>query len=143
MTDINHFADMHVQITHILKANRKGHFPYKLFVEKSNGQKVLSTINYKGTTRKYFVEFLKQFKKDDPKRIFMSLDFSPVGDIEQDFIVIFSYDNEKITGFAIPYNIEDGIKGTPIYQSETLDKLVSSLNEGFLKMLEYKKSKNN
>lgn len=142
MTDINHFANMHVHITHILRANCKGHFPYKLFVEKSSGQKVLHTIKFKGITKKYYVEFIKQFRKDDPKRVYMSLDFPPSGDIEQDFIVIFSYENNKLSGFAIPYSAKDGTKSAPIYKSETLDKILLALDTYILRILEYKKSKN-
>ncbi len=107
MKDVNEFVKTCVDITYIEDSECYGHYPFQLFVEKSDDKIEMCALALGGNVLQCYSKF-KEYKKSSAKRIFMSLDFPSGGDIKNDFVAVFSLIDNKIGIFAIPYNPDNG-----------------------------------
>ena len=99
-----------------------GHYPFQLFVEKEDGTFEMNTLDLGGDVLACYKR-VAIYAKDNAKKIFLSLDFPSGGDIEHDFVCVYSIVDSKFDIYAIPYNTETGEKYEEIHQSELLDKI--------------------
>lgn len=92
-----------------------GHYPFQMIVETNNGEFAMCALALKGVEEYYSV--VKEYMKDNPRTLFMSMDFPRGGDIDKDFVAIFSFEDNQFKIYAIPYNIETGDR-SPIVDGE-------------------------
>ncbi len=128
MKDLDQFVG-YIQLGPIYRSRFFGHFPLKQYIEKPSGQKILSTIRYKSKTRSYYIEFAKHFRKEIIDKMYMSLDYPPYGDIPHDFIMIFAYEDNRLSGYAIPYDKITGNRFPIVSQSTTVSQLLYDLEQ--------------
>lgn len=95
-----------VKIEFIEQSNGFGHYPFQLFINKINGDNELHSL-YLNCVSQYYKHF-KKFQNENTCKMFMSLDFPTLLDIQSDFVVILSYENNEINLIAIPYDVETG-----------------------------------
>ena len=128
MENVKEFVDTLVKIDHQDDFNCFGHFPFQLFVETSDGKFEMNALALGGDVLSCYKRFRK-YLKENAKKIFMSLDFPSGGDIENDFICIFSAVDGVIDIYAIPYSTENGEKYEEIHTSELLSKILDQFKK--------------
>lgn len=120
MKDINEFVEKLVSIEYHDEIESYGHYPFQLFTESQNDkQEFVSMIGDGSVVNRYAI--FKEKLSDNPKKVYMSLDFPAKNDIPHDHVIIFSYENGEFNRFAIPYNAENGERLPTITESEQLD----------------------
>lgn len=107
MKTVEEFVELMVKIDFIEDSKCYGHYPFQLFVETKDGKFEINALALGGDVASCYRRFA-EYKKNDAKRIYLSLDFPKCGDINEDYVVIFSFENGVIDLFAIPYKVEDG-----------------------------------
>ena len=75
------------------------------------------------------------YYKNNPKRIYLAVDFPAAEDILNDFVCVISYENSTFTIYAIPYNVENGKTLSEIRESSLLDKIHNDLGRFIYKNL--------
>lgn len=120
---VQDFVNNLVKIDLIDSESSYGHYPFQLFVEKEDGTFEMNALALGGDVISCYLKVLKYYK-ENAKKIFLSLDFPSGGDIEHDFVCVYSIVNGKFDIFAIPYNTETGEKYEEIHQSELLKKIL-------------------
>lgn len=123
METVREFVDSLVKIDLVDEFDCYGHYPFQLFVETSDGRFEMNALALGGDVHACYKRVGK-YMKENAKKIFLSLDFPKGGDIENDFICIFSVVDGDIDIFAIPYSTENGEKYEEIHKSELLDKIL-------------------
>ncbi len=129
MKTLDEFVKTMVRIEFLEDENCYGHYPFQLFVETKDETFEMCALALGGDVLSCYRKF-GEYKNDDAKRIYLSLDFPSGGDIENDFVAIFSMENDKIDLFAIPYSTKDGAKLELINKSSHLDLLKSEFLKG-------------
>jgi len=120
MKSVEEFVKSMVKIEFIENSNCFGHYPFQLFCEDKNGKFEMNALALGGDVKSCYKRF-SEYKKQGAKRIYMSLDFPSRGDIENDFVAIFYFENNELNLFAIPYSLEDGKQLDVIKKSDFLD----------------------
>jgi len=123
MKNVEEFVATMVKIDIIEDSNSYGHYPFQLYVELEDGNIEMNALALGGDVASCYKRFAK-YKKEKAKRIYLSLDFPKGGDIENDFIAIFSYENGEINLYAIPYLLENGEVLQTIIESVQLSKIL-------------------
>ena len=131
MKNVQNFVTDLVKIDYVEQSDCFGHYPFQMFVEKKEGGFELNALALGGNVNSNYLRF-REYLKAKAKRIYLSLDFPAGGDIENDFVAIFSYENGKYNLFAIPYETQEGKTFLEITKSEQLDKIFNQ----FLKAVE-------
>ena len=126
MKTVEEFVKSMVKIEFIEDSECYGHYPFQLFAETKDGKFEMNTLALGGDVESCYGKF-SEYKSNDAKRMYMSLDFPKGGDIKDDFVAIFSFENGDINLFAIPYNVEDGKILDIIKISEHLDYIKTQL----------------
>jgi len=130
MKTIEEFVELMVKIDFIEDSECYGHYPFQLFVETKDNKFEISALALGGDVASCYRRFA-EYKNNDAKRIYLSLDFPKDGDIDEDYVAIFSFEDGVVNLFAIPYKAEDGEVLDYITESAQLDELKSQF-ESFL-----------
>ena len=125
MKTIEEFLESLVRIELIEDSKCFGHYPYQLFCEKNDGSSEINAIAI-GQVSLVYNRFALH-KKNGAKRIYLSVDFPAGGDIHNDFVAIFSFENDLLSVFAIPYDNTNGEIFDVITQSTQLDLIKSQM----------------
>ena len=126
MKTVEEFIKSMVNIEFIEDSNCFGHYPFQLLCENNEGGLELNALALGGGVASCYRRFA-EYKNNGAKRIYLSLDFPKGGDIENDFVAIFTYENNKIELFAIPYEIEEGKTFDRVTNSDHLDKIKAQM----------------
>lgn len=131
MKNVEEFINSSVKIEQ-RKDGYFGHHPFLLFSEDKQGENVVGPLSiiYMFLTGR-FSEFARHIKNGD-KRIYMSLDMKPYGDIKNNFVAIFSFEDNKINVFALPYNVKNGERLEIIKSGQT----ITYMKNEFINMIE-------
>jgi hypothetical protein len=84
MKNVEEFVATMVKIDIIEDSNSYGHYPFQLYVELEDGKSEMNALALGGDVASCYKRFAK-YKKENAKRIYLSLDFPKGGDIENDF----------------------------------------------------------
>ncbi len=106
MKDSNEFIKNLVKIEYQKTIEAYGHYPFQMYVEFNNGKKQLVSLALGGNIRAVYGKVRKIYGKT--KKIFLSVDFPTNGDIESDFVVVYSVIDKIITSQAITYDTKTG-----------------------------------
>lgn len=123
MKTVKEFVDGMVKIDLLEDYECYGHYPFQLLVEAEDGHLEMNALALGGDVAACYRRVSTYFK-EGAKKIFMSLDFPANGDIEKDFVCIFSIVDGNFEIYAIPYSVETGEKYEEIHKSELLDKIM-------------------
>jgi len=124
MKTVKEFVDSMVKVEFVESSNCFGHYPFQIFVETKDGELEIDVLALGGDVVSCYKTFFKH-KRSDAKRIYLSLDFPSGGDIDNDFVAIFSFENNEFKLYAIPYLLSDGSLLPEIYESDQLKKILS------------------
>ena len=125
MNNINDFIKTLVSIDKIEGTNDFGHYPFQALSESKDGEITISTLALGGDVISCYKIFKKQ-RTEGATKMYMSLDFPAGGDIKDDFVMVFSYENKELSKIAIPYNIKTGERLDPITESNHLEKIFNN-----------------
>lgn len=123
--ELKKFTESLVQIEFKEEMEGYGHYPFQMIAESPEGNLELNCLAL-NDVRLCYAKFATYYKKGYPK-IYMSVDFPNVGDIRQDFVCIFSYENGVLKAMAIPYNNKNGELSPAIGNGLTIENLISDL----------------
>jgi len=126
MKNIQNFISQLITIEFISDSQCYGHYPFQMFVETSDGGFELNALALGGDVVSCYRR-VASYVKQNAKRIYMSLDFPAGGDIENDFVCIFSYEGGEFELFAMPYDPEDGTMYDLILDSSYLTTIKEQL----------------
>lgn len=127
MKNVNEFIDSLVKISLIEDCDNYGHYPFQLIAETKDGGLEINALALGGDVNACYKR-VRDYIKNEARKVYLSLDFPKGGDIENDFIAIFSFDDGETSVLAIPYNIETGERYETIHKSEQLDKVLGDFN---------------
>jgi len=119
-----------IKIEFIEAVKAFGHFPFQLVAQDKDGKLALNALAL-GDVRECYSRF-KYYQVNNYPVIFMSIDFPAGGDIEHDFVCVFSYQDNAYNAFAIPYNSENGEPYPVIKESDHLQKLFKEFTNGMV-----------
>lgn len=120
MNTVEEFVKTMVKIEFIEDSNCFGHYPFQLFCENKDGGFEINALALGGDVSSCYRRF-SEYKKQNAKRIYLSLDFPKGGDIDNDYVAIYAFENNELSLFAIPYEIKDGKTFDTIKNSTQLD----------------------
>lgn len=123
MKNVKEFVDQFVKIDLIENEDCYGHYPFQLFAETSDGKIDLNSLALGGDVKSCYKRAKKYFNEGATK-IFMSLDFPALKDIENDFVCIYSILDGEFEVYAIPYDTETGETFEEIHNGEMLDNIL-------------------
>lgn len=126
MKNLEEFIESLVKIEYIENSNCFGHYPFQMFVETNDGNFELNSLALGGDVEACYNRFA-HYIINKAKRVYLSLDFPQGGDITNDFVAIFSFENGEINIIAIPYQESDGKSFEIIKESKHLDVIKSQL----------------
>lgn len=129
MKDVNEFIEQMVKVDYVDQSDCYGHYPFQMFVQKQDDKVSISALALGGDVKACHRLFADEMHNNS-KRVYMSLDFPSAGDIENDFVCVFYYENKthELKKIAITYNSE-GVILKQITESEHLTKLLTQLKE--------------
>lgn len=128
MKDLKEFVEQLVKIEYLDHCKAFGFYPFQMFVEDKEEKTTLCALNLGGDCRAVYKVFA-DFFKDNPKRIYLAVDFPASQDIHNDFVCVIGYEKEEFTLYAIPYNVETGETYSNINEAELLDLIHGDLNK--------------
>lgn len=120
MNNVNEFIKSLVKIEKLEDSDSFGHYPFQLFTVGDDGKSTMASLALGGNVERCYNIF-KEYKDNGATKIFLSLDFPSGGDILNDFICVFSYDENVLTVLAIPYSTETGEQFEYITESTHLE----------------------
>ena len=128
MKDLKEFADKLVKIEYLDHCNAFGFYPFQMFVEDATEKATLCALDLGGEIRAVYTAFADYFKQN-PKRIYLAVDFPANMDITNDFVCVIGYENSAFTLYAIPYNTENGETFSEIRDAEILNRIHDDLGK--------------
>jgi hypothetical protein len=128
MKSVKEFVKLMVKVEFIEDSNCFGHYPFQLFAEMDDGKNEINALALGGDVKSCYKRF-SHYKKNNAKRIYLSLDFPKGGDMENDFVAILSFENNETKLHAIPYQVSDGKILKAVEESEHLDNIKSQLQK--------------
>lgn len=128
MKDLKEFVDTLVKIEFLDHCNAFGFYPFQMYVEDKDEKATICALDLGGDIRAVYKAF-NDFFKENPKRIYLAVDFPAVGDIVNDFVCVIGYENSAFTLYAIPYNVENGETLSDIRDAEILNKIHDDLSK--------------
>ena len=126
MKTVSEFEKELVKIEYIEQSECFGHYPFQLVCENKKGGIELNALALGGDVAACYRRFA-EYKCQGAKRIYMSLDFPKGGDIENDYVAIFSFEDDKLSVYAILYEVERGERIYTITESKQLDRIKEQL----------------
>lgn len=124
MKTVNEFVEKMVKIEWIEQSGGFGHYPFQMFVEKENDERLVCALALGGNVAACFRE-VKKHRIENSKRIYISLDYPEMEGIEHDFVAVFSVEDGKENIFAIPYNPKTGQIFEAVKEGAFLEKILS------------------
>lgn len=128
MKDLKEFVDQLVKIEYLDHCNAYGFYPFQMYVEPQDEKASLCSLDLGGDVRAVYQAFA-DFFKNNPKRIYLAVDFPASHDIQNDFVCVIGYEKEEFTIYAIPYNIETGETYSNINEAELLNLIHADLSK--------------
>ena len=128
MKNLKKFVDQLVKIEYLDHCNAFGFYPFQMFVEDKEGKATLCALDLGGEIRAVYTAFADYFKQN-PKRIYLAVDFPANMDITNDFVCVIGYEKEEFLIYAIPYNTENGETFSEIRDAEILNKIHEDLGK--------------
>lgn len=128
MKNVQNFVTNLATIDYVEQSECYGHYPFQMFAETSDSKFELNALALGGDVRSCYLRF-KMYFEQKAKRIYMSLDFPKGGDIKNDFVCIFCYEDGKLELLAIPYDVETGEKYNQIKESTQLDLIAKEFSK--------------
>jgi len=107
MKNVLDFKNSMVKIEFIEQRGCFGHYPFQLFAEKADGTNELGALLLGGNVKECY-QLFSIHVNNGAKRVYMSLDFPAGGDISNDFVVIFEYNDHGLSLTAFPYSEMNG-----------------------------------
>jgi len=123
MNTVKEFVENMVKIDFVEQSNCYGHYPFQLYAETEDGRMEFNSLALGGDVLGCYNR-VKHYRALKSKKIFMSVDFPAGGDIEHDFVCVFSIVGNKIEIYAIPYNEKDGTIYPEVHESNLLDDIM-------------------
>lgn len=124
MKSVEEFVSSMVKVEFIEDSHCFGHYPFQLFAETKDGKYEINALALGGNVASCYKRFA-HYKNNNANRIYLSLDFPKGGDIQNDFVAIFSFENNEIKLQAIPYQLSDGEILQGIKESQHLKSIMS------------------
>jgi hypothetical protein len=128
MKNLKEFVDKLVKIEYLDHCNAFGFYPFQMYVEDKEEKATLCALDLGGDIRAVYKAFA-DFFKENPKRIYLAVDFPANMDITNDFVCIIGYEKEEFTLYAIPYGIETGATFSEIRDAKILNKIHDDLSK--------------
>lgn len=128
MKNLKEFVDTLVKIEYLDHCNAFGFYPFQMFVEDKEGKATLCALDLGGEIRAVYTAFADYFKQN-PKRIYLAVDFPANMDITNDFVCVVAYEKEEFLIYAIPYNTENGETFSEIRDAEILNRIHDDLGK--------------
>ena len=128
MKDLKEFAEKLVKIEYLDHCNAFGFYPFQMYVEHKDEKATICSLDLGGDVRAVYTAFADYFKQN-PKRIYLAVDFPANMDIVNDFVCIIGYEKEEFLIYAIPYNTENGETFSEIRDAEILNKIHEDLSK--------------
>lgn len=128
MKDLKEFIDTLVKIEFLDHCNTYGFYPFQMVVEDKEGKLNMVSLDLGGDIRAVYTAFNDYFK-ENPKRIYLAVDYPAGMDIINDFVCVIGYENSEFTLYAIPYDLETGETLSDIRDAEILDRIHDDLGK--------------
>jgi hypothetical protein len=128
MKDLKEFVAQLVKIEFLDHCKAFGFYPFQMYVEDKEGKSNMVCLALGGDVRAVYTAFNDYFK-ENPKRIYLAVDFPANMDIINDFVCVIGYEKEEFTLYAIPYNVETGETLSDIRDAEILNKIHDDLSK--------------
>lgn len=126
MKNVNEFVEQLVKIEFLDHCNAFGFYPFQMYVEDQEEKATMCALELGGDIRAVYKAFA-DFYKQNPKRIYLAIDFPAGMDILNDFVCIIAYEKEEFILYAIPYNTETGETLSEIRDAEILNNIHDDL----------------
>lgn len=133
MKDVQEFKEKLVTIDPIEGTDNSGygHFPFQMVSVSPTGSITMTALALGGDVAGCMEKF-KESVSCGSNKVFISLDFPSGGDVEHDFVAVYSYDNSRakvFDMFVIPYCSDTGFRYDEItpYSSNHLNRLYRQL----------------
>lgn len=126
MENIEEFVKALVKIDFVEQSECYGHYPFQMFAKTEDGQNHILALALGGDVATCYLKF-KDYQNKGAKQIYMSVDFPAGGDIKNDFVAVFYFENDELKVFAIPYEPETGKILDRITESTHLTLLINQL----------------
>ena len=124
--NINEFVDMFAKLELNEDCKQYQCYPFHLVVEKPDGGLDVNALCTDTVADCY--KRVKQYHYKGFKKMYMSIDFPATGDIDHDFVGIFTIHPDKIGFAALPYDSKTGEKFARIYKSHTITMLLDEFS---------------
>lgn len=128
MKNLNEFVEQLVKIEYLDHCNAFGFYPFQMYVEDQEEKTTMCALDLGGDIRAVYKAFA-DFRKQNPKRIYLAVDFPAGMDIQNDFVCMMAYENSAFLIYAIPYNTETGETFSEIRDAEILNKIQEDLSK--------------
>ncbi len=128
MKDLKEFAEKLVKIEYLDHCNAFGFYPFQMYVENQEEKATMCALDLGGDIRAVYKAF-SDFYKENPKRIYLAVDFPAGMDIINDFVCVVAYEKEEFLIYAIPYNTENGETFSEIRDAEILNRIHDDLGK--------------
>lgn len=128
MKNVNEFVEQLVKIEYLDHCNSFGFYPFQMYVEDQEEKATMCALDLGGDIRAVYKAFA-DFHKQNPKRIYLAVDFPAGMDITNDFVCVIAYEKEEFTLYAIPYCVETGTTFCEIRDAEILNKIHDDLGK--------------
>lgn len=128
MKDLKEFVEQLVKIEFLDHCNAFGFYPFQMYIEDKDEKGIMASLDLGGDIRAVYKVFADSYN-ENPKRLYLAVDFPAGGDMINDFVCIIGYEKQEITLFAIPYNVETGETLSEIRDSEVLNLIHDDLGK--------------
>jgi len=133
MKDVKEFVTTLVKIEFLDHCSAFGFYPFQMFIEDKDEKNTICSLDLGGDIRAVYKLFTDYYK-ENPKRIYLAVDFPAVKDITNDFVCVIAYENNEFYLYTIPYNIETGETFSEIRDAEALDLIHDDLGKFIYKI---------
>lgn len=128
MKNTEEFIEQMVKIEFLEQFKVFGHYPFSLFVEKKNGETEVISLALGGDVESCYKKFA-EYREKGAVKIFLSLDFPRSGDMDNDFVAIFSLVENDLSIKAITYSTNTGEVIKQVENSDTLTEILKQFIE--------------
>lgn len=105
-----------------------GHYPFQLYAEGADGSIELNALALGGDVLSCYRR-MRKYVKENAKEIFMSVDFPAGGDIDHDFVCVFSIIHQEVSVLSIPYDTVSGERFPVIKESFQLSAILAQFKQ--------------
>ena len=130
MKNVNEFIENMVNIEFVDQSNCFGHYPFQMWTKTKDGKNEMAALAIGGDVAACYRAAAGHIK-NDAKCVYLSLDFPATGDIKNDFVAVYSYEDKELKCIAIPYDPKTGNLLDRINSSETLSGLMKQFKNFF------------